>query len=82
MQVDLSADQSILIKSLIASGRYSTAEQVIAKALESLTAQEAEFEAAIADVNASLDDERAGRLASIHDVAARIRTEHGLARPS
>lgn len=82
MQVELSGDQSSLIKSLIASGRYASAEQVIEEALQSLTAQEAEFEAAVADVHASLDDERAGRVSSIRDAADRIRNDHGLARPS
>jgi len=41
-----------------------------------------EYEATVADVKASLQDELIGRLSSIHDVQSRIRKQLGRAEPT
>ena len=82
MQVELSGDQSNLVKALMASGRFNSAEEVIEKALVSLNAQEVEYDETVGDVKASLEDENAGRVGSIHAAADRIREHNGLSRLS
>jgi len=59
MHIELSPTHNDMINSLIESGRFASAEEVVEKALASLQAQESEYEAAVADVKASLEDEQA-----------------------
>ena len=82
MQVEISGDQTKLINELIASGRFSSAEQVIEEALLSLTTQQREYNETVADIQTSLTDERAGQVNSISDIADRLRRELNIARPS
>lgn len=82
MQVEISGDQTKLINELIASGRFSSAEQVIEEALLSLTTQQREYNETVANIETSLADERAGQVNSISDIADRLRRELNIARPS
>jgi len=82
MHIELSPTHNDMINSLIESGRFASAEEVFEKALASLQAQESEYEAAVVDVKASLEDEQAGRLRPIGTIADSIREQHGISRPS
>lgn len=82
MQFELSGEQSKIVEALMASGRFGSPEEVIGKALASLSSQEQEYHATVTDIEASLEDERAGRISSIHEVAGRIRQQHGFTSPS
>lgn len=82
MQFELSPENSKLIDGLIASGRFESPEEVIEKALSTLRAQESEFHQTVADVEASLDDEKDGRLSTIQEAAERIRKQNGFTRMS
>lgn len=82
MQFELSDEQNKIINGLIATGRFGTPEEVIERALTALNAQESEFQQAIADVEESLVDEKAGRVSPIQEAAERIRKQQGLNRVS
>ena len=59
----------------LASGRYSSVEDVLRAALNHLDTLDLE------SLQHSLNDESAGRMVPLHEAASRIREKHGFASP-
>lgn len=78
MQVNLWGDTEKSIERRMATGQFDSPEDVIRAAVVQLD----EFDACVADVRESLEDEQTGRLHSLHDVDREMRQKHGFKRPS
>ena len=68
-------DVQHLVDLQMASGRFPSQDALLREALLALT----DFDAAVADVQEGIEDERAGRLRSLVEVDADIRREFGFA---
>jgi Arc/MetJ-type ribon-helix-helix transcriptional regulator len=66
----------------LATGKYTSAEDVVLAGLQRLDEDEAEHLATVADLQESLADEQAGRLKPLSAVAADVRREHGFSDPT
>lgn len=71
MNVDLGSDLEQRIQERMATGKYSSAEDVIRKALDSL----ANRDQLIADIEASLEDEQRGDVLPLKELDRRMREE-------
>ena len=78
MQINLTGDTEKSIERRLAAGQFNSPEEVIRAAVEQLD----QYEASIAEIRESLEDEQAGRVQSIHDVDRDMREQHGFKQPS
>ena len=69
------------INAHLATGKYSSAEEVLLVALEHLAAEDAEYESCLADMQESIADEEAGRVKPAETVLADIRNKYGFSDP-
>ena len=72
MTIDLAPDIEDRINQRMASGRYSSTDELFRKALDSLQ----EREQFLADIEESLEDERRGDVMSIREFDKQMREEH------
>ena len=75
MTLQLSPDLLKLVNAQIASGEFTTVDEVLRAALSSLVERQEVAE----DLQASLADIEAGRVTPLNDVIADIRKRHGWA---
>lgn len=73
MDISLSPEIQAAVASHLATGKYASAEAVILTALERLADAENDYQAILADLRQSLEDEAAGRVSPLEEVAAEIR---------
>lgn len=78
MQINLTGDTEESIKRRLAAGQFDSPEEVIRAAVEQLD----QYEASVAGIRESLEDEQAGRVQSIHDVDRDMREKHGFKQSS
>ena len=78
MQINLTGDTEKSIERRLAAGQFNSPEEVIRAAVDQLD----QYEASVADIQESLEDEQAGRVQSIQDVAREMREKHGFKQPS
>ena len=64
-----------LVDERLATGRYSSREEILLKALQQL----ADHEDLLADLEASAEDEAAGRLVDAEDVFAEMEAKYNIA---
>lgn len=75
MSLDLPLDLERLVHAQLATGQFATVDDVLREALHSLVERQAVAE----DLQASLADIEAGRVAPFEDVVTEIRQRHGWA---
>ena len=78
MQINLTGDTEKSIERRLAVGQFNSPEEVIRAAVDQLD----QYEASVADIRESLEDEQAGRVQSIQDVDREMREKHGFKQPS
>ena len=78
MQINLTGDTEKSIERRLAAGQFNSPEEVIRAAVDQLD----QYEASVADIRESLEDEQAGRVQSIQDVDREMREKHGFKQPS
>ena len=66
----------------LATGKYSSAEEVVLVALKQLAEDEMDYAATVADLRESVADENAGRMKPLAEVATNIRQKHGFSDPA
>lgn len=74
MPITLPAQVERLVEEHMATGRYRSPEEVLVAALERLR-DEKDF---VADLQAAMADEAAGRLRDFEEIDAELRARHGL----
>ena len=76
MNADVVSPIDELVEERLATGRYRSREDVLLKALRQL----AHHEELLADLEASAEDEAAGRLRDADEVMAEMEAKYGIAR--
>ena len=76
MNVEVVSPIDELVDERLATGRYRSREDVLLKALRQLV----HHEELLADLEASAEDEAAGRLRDADEVMAEMETKYGIAR--
>lgn len=76
MTIDLAPDVEERINQRMASGRYTSTDELFRKALDSLQDRE-QF---VADIEKSLEDERQGDVMSIREFDKQMKEEHSFLR--
>lgn len=74
MNAEVTSSIDELVEELLATGRYRSREDVLLKALQQL----ADHEDLLADLEASADDEAAGRLVDAEDVFAEMEAKYNI----
>lgn len=78
MSIDLPADLSSQIESLVAGGEFADETAVIRAALDHLH----HYRGEVAAIKEGLADEQAGRVIPVEQAAAEIRSRFGFSTPS
>lgn len=74
MNAEVTSSIDELVEERLATGRYRSREDVLLKALQQL----ADHEDLLADLEASADDEAAGRLVDAEDVFAEMEAKYNI----
>lgn len=74
MNAEVTSSIDELVEERLATGRYSSREDVLVKALQQL----ADHEDLLADLEASAEDEAAGRLVDAEDVFAEMEAKYNI----
>lgn len=77
MNIQLPADVTRSIESLLATGRYTSREEVLRTALEALRRRDEDLQA----IAAGIDDMEQGRYRAFSEVDTEFRQRHGIPRP-
>jgi Arc/MetJ-type ribon-helix-helix transcriptional regulator len=65
----------------MATGRYSSAEEVVLVALAHLAHDELEFDSTVREMQESIADQNAGRIKPAETVFADVQAKHGFSEP-
>ena len=76
MPYDVSAKVQTVIQQKMATGQYSSPDDLLLRALDALS----DYEGAMADIQAGIADEAAGRMRPVREVDAEIRKELGFSK--
>ena len=76
MVLDVSNAVDKMLKRHMASGRYSSQNDLLLRALDKL----AEYDETVADIQSGIEDETAGRVTALREVDEAMRRKYGIAR--